>query len=72
MLKINSFEYCSSAFSGLLAFSLKSFLASILVLLECIKSYLGMCYVGFGKFANGVQKSFIFLPYSQDILKAIP
>ena len=27
MLKINSFEYCSSACFGLLAFSLKSFLA---------------------------------------------
>ena len=31
-----------------------------------------MSYVSFGKFANVVQKSYIFLSYSQDILKTIP
>ena len=30
-----------------------------------------MSYVGLGKFAN-VQKSYIFLTYSLDILKTIP
>ena len=31
-----------------------------------------MSYVGLGKFAHVVQKSYIFLTYSQDILKTIP
>ena len=31
-----------------------------------------MSFVGLGKFANVVQKSYIFLIYSQDILKTIP
>ena len=31
-----------------------------------------MHYVGLGKFSNVVQKSYIFLTYSQDIFKTIP
>ena len=31
-----------------------------------------MSYVGLGKLTNVVQKSYIFLAYSQDILKTIP
>ena len=31
-----------------------------------------MSYVGLGKFANAVQKSYVFLTYSKYILKTIP
>ena len=31
-----------------------------------------MSYVGLGKFANVVQKSYVFLTYYKDILKTIP
>ena len=39
---------------------------------EFIKNYLGISYVGLDKFANVVEMSYIFLTYSQDILKNIP
>ena len=31
-----------------------------------------MSYVGLGKFANAIQKCYIFLTYCQDILNTIP